>query len=599
LPSGREIVLFFYDGPLAQAVAFEDLLRDGRRFAETLAGSLGDSPDEPRLAHIATDGETYGHHHRHGEMALAYALHHLQQADGVCLTNYGAFLDHRPPRHEVRIVENSSWSCAHGVERWRSDCGCHTGGGPGWSQAWRGPLRGALDWLRDSLAPHFEEAAGALVHDPWAARQDYIDVVLDRSPASVRAFIKRQARRPLDPSQRTRLLELLELQRHAMLMYTSCGWFFNDIGGIETVQVLRYAGRAVQLAEDLFDVSLESELLERLAVARSNDPSLGDGRRIWESRVRPARVNLLNVAAHHAVSSLFEGHETRGRVYCYAVDVQDQRRRTAGNASLSVGRATVTSRITHETDTVGYAVLHFGDHSLNGGIRRLGGTEEYEVLVRDLTDAFDAGDLPRVGALLANFPEYSFSLRSLFADRQREILNRLLDARVARAEREFRAVYRDNADLMRYLLDLELPLPRAFVLAAEFVLDRELRRALDADALDLRTARSVVAEARSAGVPLDDEGLGFVVARTLRRLVKRVRARPAQIASLEQIAELVALARSAAFDVDLWTAQNLFYAAVSDELPEHRRRAAAGDEDAARWLSLFRTVGDQLGVAVP
>ncbi|HEV2846570.1 MAG TPA: DUF3536 domain-containing protein, partial [Thermoanaerobaculia bacterium] len=249
LPSGQRIAIFFYNGGISRAVAFEGLLVSGERFADRLLSGVPQDPDRDRLVHIATDGETYGHHHRYGEMALSYALHHIESNGLARLTNYGEFLEAHPPDHEVEIVENTAWSCAHGVGRWREDCGCHTGGGPGWNQAWRAPLRRALDWLRDELSPLYEKAASELFPDPWAARDAYIDVILDRSKASVHSG---------------RALQLLELQRHLMLMYTSCGWFFNDLAGIETVQILQYAGRAVQLAERLFETPVEEGFLRLL-----------------------------------------------------------------------------------------------------------------------------------------------------------------------------------------------------------------------------------------------------------------------------------------------------------------------------------------------
>ena len=187
LPSRRAINLFFYDGPISRGVAFEGLLNNGERFAQRLLGAFSEERSWPELVHIATDGETYGHHHHHGEMALTYALEYIQSRQLADLTNYGEYLAQHPPIHDVEIIENTSWSCVHGVERWRSNCGCNAGH-PGWSQAWRGPLREALDWLRDSLAPRFEEKARGLLKDPWAARDDYISVVLDRSAASVNAF---------------------------------------------------------------------------------------------------------------------------------------------------------------------------------------------------------------------------------------------------------------------------------------------------------------------------------------------------------------------------------------------------------------------------
>jgi alpha-amylase/alpha-mannosidase (GH57 family) len=290
LPSGRRIAVFFYDGPLARAVAFEGLLGSGARFAERLlAGAPADGED--RLVHIATDGETYGHHHRHGEMALSYALDRIEAGGEATLTSYGEYLATHPPIDEVEIVESSSWSCSHGVDRWREDCGCSLGGHPGWTQAWRAPLRQALDELRDELATLYEQAAGEIFASPWAARDDYIAVVLDRSASSVDDFLARQARGQVPcGDRRVRALALLEMQRHAMLMYTSCGWFFDDLAGIEALQVLRYAGRAAQLADELFGGKHERALLRRLARARSNDPKAGSGRDLYEARVVPARL---------------------------------------------------------------------------------------------------------------------------------------------------------------------------------------------------------------------------------------------------------------------------------------------------------------------
>jgi alpha-amylase/alpha-mannosidase (GH57 family) len=290
LPSGRRIAVFFYDGPLARAVAFEGLLGSGERFAERLLAAAPADGGPDRLVHIATDGETYGHHHRHGEMALSYALHRIAASGGATLTSYGEYLAAHPPVEEVEIVGNTSWSCSHGVDRWRDDCGCSIGGHPGWNQAWRAPLRQALDALRDELAPLYEQAAGELFESPWGARDEYIGVVLDRSPATADDFLARHARGQAPCGERrVRALSLLEMQRHAMLMYTSCGWFFDDLAGIETVQVLRYAGRAAQLADELFGGGCERELLRRLAWARSNDPKAGSGRDLYEAQVRPAR----------------------------------------------------------------------------------------------------------------------------------------------------------------------------------------------------------------------------------------------------------------------------------------------------------------------
>jgi alpha-amylase/alpha-mannosidase (GH57 family) len=292
LPSQRRMNIFFYDGPISHAVAFEDVLKSGDAFARRLTGAFSGKSDHPQLVNIATDGETYGHHHRFGDMALAFALEHIKTNNLAEVTNYSEFLEKFPPTHEVAIIEKTSWSCVHGVDRWWSACGCKAGTGshPDWNQAWRTPLRNAFDWLRDRLAGKYEEAAGRFFKDPWAARNGYIDVILDRSPQSKRNFFGRYAARELNEAGQTTALKLLEMQHHAMLMYTSCGWFFDELSRPEPLQVIQYAGRAVQLAQDLFGGGVEEGFLKILEQAKSNIPEQGDGRLIYERLVRPAMI---------------------------------------------------------------------------------------------------------------------------------------------------------------------------------------------------------------------------------------------------------------------------------------------------------------------
>jgi hypothetical protein len=594
LPSGREIALFFYDGPASRAVAFEGLLKNGERLAHRLLGLFDENGGDSQLVHIATDGETYGHHHRHGDMALAYALHYIDKNDSARITNYGEYLELAPPAYEVRIMENTSWSCAHGVERWRSNCGCATGGQAGWSQAWRAPLRASLDWLRDRLIPEYEREAGLLLRDPWAARDAYIDVILDRSSTAVDAFLDHHALADADVE---RTLRLLEMQRHAMLMYTSCGWFFNDLDGIETVQLLRYAGRAIQLAEDLFGEPVEPGFLSELEVARSNDPTAGDGRRIYEEQVRPSKVNLLSVGAHYAVSSLFGGQRRKERVYCYTVELEHHENRRTHEATLAVGRARVTSEITREHDDVTFAVLHFGNQHLSGGIRRFRSEAEYRALADGLMHAFTNADIPTVVTLLARFPEYTFSLKSLFAERQREILNWLIENNLRQAESAYRRVYEENSALMRFLTDVGVPLPEAFRFAGEYVIEQELRRVLATDPLDLEQARSLLEQAEAIEADLRRRGLAFVVQRTFERLVRNSRAQPDDVRALEQLAEFSTFVRSLPFEIDLWRVQNEFYAMVRANDPARSLRAS-DDESALRWTTLFTAIGEQLAVAV-
>lgn len=277
----RSIAVFFYNGPLSQEIAFNGVLEDGRLLAKRLIQAIGEEPDGV-LAHVATDGETYGHHHRHGEMALAAAIEEIANDPGVSLTNYAQYLADNPPVVETRVVAGSSWSCAHGVERWRADCGCSSGRHPEYSQVWRAPLRAALDWLRDQLIPRFETAGSELLEDPWRARDEYIQVILG---ASSDEFIDRHAVRELNPDERERALGLLEIQHRAMLMYTSCGWFFDDIAGLESVLVLRHGGRVIDLTRRILGVDLEPDFLAILEGARSNQEE--SGRDVYQREVAP------------------------------------------------------------------------------------------------------------------------------------------------------------------------------------------------------------------------------------------------------------------------------------------------------------------------
>ena len=352
--SGLSIAIFFYNGPASRAIAFEGLLNSGENFAGRLKSGFKEGA-QPQLVHVATDGESYGHHHKHGEMALAYALRLLENDKTVKLTNYGKFLEQFPPGCECEIEEDTSWSCAHGVERWRSNCGCN--GGKPFNQLWRAPLRQALDELRDAVAPLTENAGSKLFKDVWAARDGYIEVLLDRSPEQADKFLRTHAAHELTDAERARALELMEMQRHTQLMYTSCGWFFDDIGGIETVQIIAYAARVLQLAKEIFGrqaAGLEEAFLARLAEAKSNEARFGDGALIYKSCVATMELGLEQVAAHYAISSIFSSFSEETDLFCYKVRRISYEVHNSGRGRLAMGRAHVTSAITGQKQSFSF-----------------------------------------------------------------------------------------------------------------------------------------------------------------------------------------------------------------------------------------------------
>jgi len=589
LPSGKSIAIFFYDGPISRAVAFEQLLARGENFAHRLLGALSDTRTHPQLVNIATDGETYGHHHRFGEMALAYALQVIESRRDVRITNYGELLTQHPPAYEVEIVENTSWSCVHGVERWRSDCGCNAGGGHGWNQQWRGPLRHALDWLRDEVNAIFEREGSRVLHDPWAAREDYIEIILDREEPALARFLNKHA---IGGAKVQTVLELLEMQRNAMLMYTSCGWFFSDLSGIETVQVMHYAARVIQLAERVASTPLEAQFIERLAHARSNIPDKGTGRQIYEREVIPARLDLARVAAHYAVLSLFDSFDDEARVYCYDVIRRDLVLRRGGRARLAVGVIEVRSRITHETATFELAALHLGETELTGGVRVSRLHSDYGEVSDALVAAMEPGGIPTVIRLLdEHFRETPLSIRSLLRDEQRRILHKLIETTLQEAESAFRQLHERYDPLMRFHTRLGVPVPQVLRTAAEFDLNLQMRRLLADEPPPVLDIEAQLREARAENVTLDaTTTMAFAAA--IERASAAFSDRPDDLDRLESLETLVTIVRDAELPVDLRRTQNRYY-----RMRAYVRPAIAASGNGIRWLALFDSLGEKLTIA--
>ncbi|MFL6464219.1 MAG: DUF3536 domain-containing protein [Bryobacteraceae bacterium] len=595
-PSGRTINLFFYDGPISQAVAFEKLLDNGEKFASRLMGAFSDSRSWPQLAHIATDGETYGHHHKYGEMALAYALQHIEAKKLAKITNYGEFLEKHPPTHEAQIYENTAWSCVHGVERWRSNCGCNAGR-LGWNQEWRKPLRQALDWLRDYVNPRFEALGSTLLQNPWEARDSYIRVVLDRSPEVRQKFGETCFSHKLEPQEEVTVWKLMELQRHAMLMYTSCGWFFDELSGIETVQVIQYAGRVVQLAEQIFGESIEEQFIEKLALAKSNVPEYKDGGNIYRKYVKPAMVDLEKVGAHYSISSLFAPYGDRTDIFSYTVKRVDYHARDAGKLRMALGQARFTSKVTQECETLTFWVVHFGDHNVAGGVQKADGGSGYRDLLESISDSFARVDIPEVVRLLdRRFGERTYSLRSLFRDEQRRILRSILSSTVTEAEAAYLQLYEHHAALMRFITSLGTPMPREFAAAIEYAINSLLRRACSSDELDSERIRSLLREAQASNIALDKTTLEFLLRRNVEGLAARFAGDPSNLNKLHALQNALKIVKQMPFNVNLWSAQNHVYATQTGVFQRIRKKAQRGDAHAQTWVDSYLALNEQLSI---
>ena len=569
-PHGLSLALFFYDGPISRAIAFERLLERAENLVAWLNAAFSDARTWPQLVHCATDGETYGHHSRFGEMALAAAVQQIEADGTATLTNYGAFLAANPPTHEVAIREQTSWSCAHGIERWRSDCGCRTRGD--WHQRWRAPLRDALDWLRDQIDPYFEARASAHLKDPWAARDDYPALLLDRSPERLDAFFAAHARGVLDPAARVEARKLLELERNRLLMYTSCGWFFDEISAIEPVQILRYAAMALQYLNDLGGGRLEDDFVRRLGAAPSNVREMRDGAEVYRRLIRPTAVNLSRVVTHYAITGVLDEYPADARVHAYRVERLDEARETADGTTLAVAHVRVCSETTGETREMVYALAHFGGHDFSCGVRTWDDQATYGALKIDLLARFarqSVADLVR--GLDEYFPGGLSSLSHLFLDERRRALANVIRATLERHEETYRKIWEENRKLVHYLRDADAPIPEALAIIARHVLEQQVSLELlsvpDLIAIPDRVI-GLVDEAKTLGLTLDLMPQRFV----MQGVVARVLALVAESPSRERIAQATALiegARRLGIRYGHWATQNRFFQ-IWSERPDAR-----------------------------
>ncbi|MEJ5293064.1 MAG: DUF3536 domain-containing protein [Candidatus Methanosuratincola sp.] len=600
LPSGRDISIFFYNESISKEVAFGGLLNDGETFAKRMLSEFADYGGN-QLVSVATDGETYGHHHKFGEMALSYCLHYIKSNSLARITNFGEYLELSPPEDEVEIAERTSWSCEHGVERWMDECGCKTGVCP--LQRWRRPLRDAMDWLRDRAAEVFETEMRRYSGKPWEDRDEYVSVVLDRSPENIDLFFRRRGfRRDLVKEDRVKILKLLEMQRHSMLMQTSCGWFFDDVSRIETVQIMRHAARVIQLLREVTGKDLEPEYLEKLRAAKSNYSTLGDGAKIYENFVRPAKVELPRVGIHHAISSIFNGEKGGPhRVYCYFVEDKTYERQKVGKNVLVTGNSRVTSAMTLEEDEIWYAALWLGDHNIFGGVRRRMGEEEFFEAQKGLHSAIKAGDVQRAISLIdLNFGKEgcSCSLSDLFKDRQIEVLERILEASVGRSRSNFQQVYEDNLAVMTFMRGLSLKVPIALRAAAEVVLTYNIIEALRGEGTDPRIFEKLTEEALSLQIELDKGLIGLEAKRRIERELERLAEVPEDLGRMERLERLLRSVERLQLEINYWLAQNLLFKIMSRWQGYMKAREASGDSSAGRWLERQKSLAELLGIKV-
>jgi alpha-amylase/alpha-mannosidase (GH57 family) len=593
LPSGRKIALFFYNGVISQGVAFDGLLNDGKRFADRLSSNFDDN-DVPQLTHIATDGESYGHHHRFGEMALASCLNEIDNHSEYHLTNYGEFLEKFPPEYEIQIHENSSWSCAHGVERWRSDCSCKTR--HDWHQRWRAPLRDALNWLRDALIPVYETEAKDLFKDVWAARNAYIQVVLNRSPERIQAFFNENALKPLSEPETVRALRLLEMQRHAMLMFTSCGWFFDEISGIETNQILQYACRAINYATQLTGIELQTEFTRQLSLAPSNVYT--DGAESYRTNVLPAIVNLEAVGIHYAIAALFEPDPDESKLFNYQAESDVFEKIEMGLQKLVVGRITIRSRITLSRKLMSFAVLYLGQQHVIGSISTDMSREKFDNMQNELRIAFKSTNLAEViTAMHSYFGMEKYTIRNLFRDEKLKILQQITDFNLLKSDASLRDIYTQNYQLMTMLLESQLTISDTFKNIVRYVLNADLNRFFEKDTLNITELTRLVSELQKWKIELSDKeafilAAGEDIFKEINKLLLQENSRR----PIEKINRVFQLLKEIGIQPEIWKSQNAYLGLLQTYQAHGQTHEQA--QLSHEWQAAFKALGQNLMVRI-
>ena len=564
--SGRCLEIIFYDGPVARAIAFEGALRTSQGLLDTLGRGRGGGP----MVNVATDGESYGHHFKFGDRTVAHALQILAPERDLWVTNYGELLDHHPPEHEVQLWLGeqglgSSWSCAHGVGRWSADCGCHTGGRDGWTQAWRAPLRVALDFLRDECALLFEAHGGEYFEDPWAARDDYIQALLQDDP---QLFLQRHARRALGERERVQALSLLQMQHHSMLMYTSCGWFFSDLAGIETTQILKYAGRTIDFMRELGHSAPFRAFLDRLGEARSNLPEEGNGADVYRRHVIPARVSPRRVTAHLAISGLVIEAEPEGEVAGYQYAYHQLEQRTHGNIQLITMQVDLTRASTGRSYLESAAALHLGGVDFYCVVRNDLSRQEFKAAAERLWGRFSTASVPVLLRLAAEeFGPKEYGLEHLLPGGAHHVARQIMGGLLQRFADQYAYLYEDHRRTLEMLQSAGIHLPKELSAAAEITLARRFemeiakqRESRDPDAY--RRAIAIAEHASAHGFRLDPRVASRTFESMLAHSVQVAAAKPTK-ENLHAALELLRLIETLRLDVALERPQEALYAAIT------------------------------------
>lgn len=600
---GKFIDLFFYDGAISRSVAFDELLKDGNKFIKRLKEGISDCRDYPQLINIATDGESYGHHTKFGDMALSYVLKIRAKDEGFKITNYAEYLDKYRSNCEVDIKQASSWSCFHGVGRWKEDCGCSTGGHPGWNQKWRKPLRDALDYLRDELIVVFENEGQKYFDNVWNVRNKYINVILDRNEMNVKKFQQENFKPDLTDDDKVHAMELLEIQRQAMLMYTSCGWFFSEISGIETVQIMKYAARAMQLAARFTSKNLEEKFLEILSQAKSNIPEFGTGKDIFERFVKPSIITVKQIATLWALSSLYQDFEDEENVYCYTITRKAYKKVQKNSSTFIVGHIEIQSKITLQKSNVMFALMQYAGGDFHCTIKEYSDDAEFNRIKNDLIKIYTMNTLTEIiRALDEYFGKEYFTLKDIFIEERRKILQILLKGKLKKFSQTYQEMYDEGKGSIYHLQGLGLSIPDEFKISAEYALSHKFNDIVVhsggfvEDDL-IQQATDINFEAKKIDIKLDKSPSNLVFSKKILQNINRL-VHSFEIQQADVVLEIFDNVRKLELNVDIAEAQNIYFTKIYHRIGDIIASEAFKNKKSSnkRFVEMLLDIGENLNI---
>jgi alpha-amylase/alpha-mannosidase (GH57 family) len=585
----QHLDVFFFNMAISGEISFGNLLSDGNRLADRLIQGCNPEIKRPQLVHAATDGETYGHHKKFGEMALAYALRAATTKHGFTLTNYGAFLEQFPPEFEVELKngannEGTSWSCSHGVGRWKEDCGCKVQWESAWNQKWRKPLREALNLLRDQLAELFEQSGAAFFNDPWAARNDYIAVILDKSHDNIERFFMRSAKRVLASDEKVAALKLLEIQRHAQLMFTSCGWFFDEITGIEATQILKFADRALHLAEIFSGKELAAPFVDKLSQARSNIPGCGTGKDIYYRVIKPARVSVQKVLNQYIIATAVNGEQQNIRpFYTYQIETTGFEKKESDKAFLITGRIKTASVITTETQNFFFALAYLGSYYFRCAVTSVMPAIDYSPVKNELVSAFAENPHGIFQTMEKLFEGQCYSLHDVLQEEKQRILRMIINKQLAVYEEGIGRAFDENRETIEAAMREGMIIPPAFKIAAEHTLSSRLTEEIEThgdqpEVIEKRgVAKEILEQAQEFGYSLDVDRAAQLLCAILRNKIEGL-LQVLSASAIEQIHNYINFMHRINLPSNETQSQNIFYGILKDYFSQNSERISAGDE---------------------